>query len=329
MPTDPTPPSPTINDIRTAAAQLEGRVVRTPLIEDEAAASILGRRVLLKAEVLQRTGTFKYRGALAFLDRLDPQTRQRGVVAYSSGNHAQGAAAAAASYGVPATIVMPADAPATKIARTKRWGAEVIPYDRATDDRQVIAEALAAEKGTAVVPPYDHPWTIAGQASLGLELAEQCRALGVEDPVVLVPAGGGGLCAAVGLALEAELPKAWVVGVEPDGWHDHVLSLAAGERTPAPKSVDSICDALLTAIPGEVTYPINERLLAGAVAVTDDEVRAAMRHAYAEAKLVVEPGGSVGLAAALTGKALGEGPIVAVLSGGNVDPATFIEAIRE
>lgn len=319
---------PTIDDVRAASVKLAGRVVRTPLIEARAATKLLGRRVLAKAEVLQTTGSFKFRGALGFLDRLDPETRQRGIVAFSSGNHAQGAAAAAAVYGIPATVVMPADAPAIKIERTLGWGARVVHYDRATEDREAIAVQIATDEGLTVVPPYNHPWTIAGQGSIGLEIAEQCESEGVDAPVVLAPAGGGGLCAGLALALEGALPSADLFAVEPAGWDDHRLSLAAGQRVPVGEQIDSICDALQTSIPGEVPFAINKRLLSGALAVTDDEVRHAMRHAFEDLKLVVEPGGAVGLAALLAGQVAGTGPVVVVLSGGNVDALLFADALR-
>jgi len=319
--------APTIDDVKQATARLEGRIVRTPLLEAEAAGALLGRRVFVKAEVLQKTGSFKFRGGLAFLDRLDPGTRARGVVAFSSGNHGQGAAAAAAAYGVPATVVMPADAPAIKAARTRGWGADIVTYDRASDDREAMAAAIAEEHGMTVLPPYDHPWVIAGQASLGLEIAEQCGRFGVENPTVLVPAGGGGLCAGTALALADAMPAARVVAVEPVGWDDHGLSLRAGERMAAPQTGSALCDSLLAPIPGEITFSLNKRLLAGALAVDDAEVRAAIRHAFEQLKLVVEPGGAVGLAAALAGRAEGDGPLVAVLSGGNVDEALFAEII--
>lgn len=319
---------PTFDDIEQAAARLEGRIVHTPLLEAEAVGTALGRRVFVKAEVLQKTGSFKFRGGLAFLDRLDPEARAAGVVAFSSGNHGQGAAAAAAAFGVPAIVVMPADAPAIKAARTRAWGAEVVLYDRQRDDREAMAAAIAEERGMTVLPPYDHPWVIAGQGSLGLEVAERCLGFGVEDPTVLVPAGGGGLCAGTALALTGSLPEARVVAVEPEGWDDHGLSLRAGERVPAPRAGSGLCDSLLAPIPGEVTFPVNQRLLAGAVTVTDSEVKAAIRHAFEQLKLVVEPGGAVALAAALAGRVDGDGPVVAVLSGGNVDAGLFAEIVR-
>jgi threonine dehydratase len=198
-------PSPTIADVRAASDQIAGLVVRTPLVESPDLDARVGRRVLLKLETLQRTGSFKYRGAMTFLTRLGAEGRANGVAAYSSGNHAQAVAAAAAHYGVSATIVMPSDAPATKKAGTRARGAEIVEYDRASDDRVGITAAIAADTGAAVIPPYEHPWTISGQGSCGLEIAEQCRALGVESPVVLVPTGGGGLTAGIALALSEDL----------------------------------------------------------------------------------------------------------------------------
>lgn len=319
--------TPSIDAIRAAADRLQGKVVRTPMLEAAALSESIGRRVLVKAETLQRTGSFKIRGALTFLAMLDEESRRRGVVAYSSGNHAQGVAAAAFDFGVAATIVMPRTAPAIKVRRTRGWGAEVVLFDPATEDRRSIAGAIAEKSGATVVPPYDHPWSITGQASLGLEMVGECVARGLDDPAVLVPTGGGGLCAGVALALSEALPSARVFAVEPAGFDDHRLSLAAGERVPAPEGAVSICDALLSPIPGEVTFPINQRLLAGGIAVTDDEVRRSMRHAFEELKLVVEPGGAVGLAAALAGKVEGEGPVLVVLSGGNVDVETLAREV--
>jgi threonine dehydratase len=320
------PATPTVEAMRRAADRLAGEVVRTPLLDAAAASERVGRRVLVKAEVLQRTGSFKIRGALTFLGLLEPGLRRAGVVAYSSGNHAQGVAAAAAAYGVPATIVMPRTAPEIKVRRTRSWGAEVVLFDPETEKREVIARELVDALGATLLPPYDHPWTITGQGTLGLELAEQCAAMDVEAPTVLVPTGGGGLVAGVAIALAEEAPAARVYAVEPEGWDDHRLSLEKGERVPAPRG-DSMCDSLLADIPGEVTFPINRRLLAGALAVGDGAVRGAMRHAFEELKLVVEPGGAVALAAALSGAAPGDGPVVVVASGGNVDPVLFAEVL--
>lgn len=314
-------PPPTFSDITDAAAALSGRVVPTPLLA--------GEGVWFKAETLQRTGSFKFRGALNFLRLLDSDQRSRGVVAYSSGNHAQGVALAAALLGVSATIVMPEDAPEMKVRRTRAWGAEVVPYDRASGDREEVAARIAAARGAVVVPPYDHPWIIAGQGTVGLEIAEQCTAAGVTDPTVLVPASGGGLCAGVALALAERLPGAAVYTVEPAGFDDHRLSFEVGERRRAEGGGSSICDSLLTPIPGELTFGINQGLVAGGLAVTDDQVIGAMRWAFEELKLVVEPGGAAALAAWLEGMVSRDRPCVVVLSGGNVDPEVFASALRQ
>jgi threonine dehydratase len=316
--------TPTIDDVRTAADQIAGLVIRTPLVESQDLDARVGRRVLLKLETLQRTGSFKYRGAMTFLARLGAEGRANGVAAYSSGNHAQAVAAAAAHYGVTATIVMPSDAPATKKAGTRARGAEIVEYDRATDDRESLTAAIAADTGAVVVPPYEHPWTISGQGTCGLEIAGQCRALGVEDPVVLVPTGGGGLTAGIALALSVDLPGASVRTVEPAEFDDYARSLAAGERVSVEKPTGSICDALLAPTPGEIGFEINRRLVKGGETVTDDEVMTAVRYALETLKLVVEPGGAVGLALALAGRAPGSGPLVVVLSGGNADLAILL-----
>jgi threonine dehydratase len=312
-------PPPTIADIEDAAARIAGAAVRTPLLAGTPIDERVGRPVLLKAEVLQRTGSFKYRGAHTFLSRIDPERRRAGVVAYSSGNHAQGVAAAAAAFGVPATIVMPADAPVVKIARTRALGAAVVTYDRAAESREGIGRRIAAETGATLVPPYDHPWTISGQGTAGLEIAEQAAGLGISLESVVVPCSGGGLTAGIALALEARSPGTLVYTVEPAGHDDYARSLAAGRRLTA-NGGSSLCDALLVPTPGEVTFPINRRLVATGLAVEDGEVLEAMRVAASDLKLVVEPGGAAGLAALLAGKVPGSGPVAIVLSGGNVDP---------
>jgi threonine dehydratase len=316
--------APTIDDIRAAADRIAGLVVRTPLIGSADLDARVGRRVLLKLETVQRTGSFKYRGAMAFMSQLAPEVRTHGVVAYSSGNHGQAVAAAAAHYGVPATIVMPSDAPTAKSAATRARGAEIVPYDRITDDRHEMAREIADRTGAVVVPPYEHAWTIAGQGTVGLEIAEQCRALGVEDPVVLVPTGGGGLTAGIALALSSDLARAEVHTVEPEDFDDYARSLDAGEPVSNATPTGSICDALLAPAPGSIGFEINRRLVAGSATVSDDEVRVAMRFAFETLKLVVEPGGAVGLALVLAGRAPGTGPLVVVVSGGNVDPETVL-----
>ncbi len=315
---------PTRADVLEARARIGDAVVRTPMLRT----SIEGREVWLKAEVLQHTGSFKVRGALNFMASLDAEARARGVVAYSSGNHAQGVAAAAARFGIPATIVMPDDAPPIKMRNTKRSGATVVPYDRASGDREAIAAGIAEESGAVVVPPYDHPWIIAGQGSVGLEIVEDLIANEVIEATVVVPASGGGLAAGIALAVEVEDLEVAVLAAEPAGYDDHRRSLEAGERIRVDSTEPSICDALLQPQPGEITFAINRDRLAGAVVASDEEVLGAMRFAFDEVKLVVEPGGAVGLAALLAGRVPGAGPVVVVLSGGNVDPAVMARAIE-
>ena len=314
----------TLDNILAAAKRLAGRAVRTPLLESPLLNAKLGRRLMIKAEPLQLTGSFKFRGAFNRISQLSPAERQRGVVAYSSGNHAQGVAHAAALCGTPAIIVMPADAPAIKIANTRAYGAEIILYDRQRDDREAIGRKLAGERGLILVPPYDDLDVIAGQGTVGLEIAEQCEEAGIAPDTVLVCCGGGGLVAGTSTAIRARLPAANTYSVEPAGFDDTARSLKAGTRLRNPASTGSICDALLAPEPGEITFPINRSTLAGGLAVSDAEVEAAMAAAFEFFKLVVEPGGAVAIAAALAGKAPGSSNItVAVASGGNVDPALF------
>jgi len=317
---------PTIDDVRRAGAILAGVAVRTPLLASPALSRRCGRPVYVKPEMLQVTGSFKFRGAFHFVSRIPDDARGRGVVAYSSGNHAQGVAAAAARFHVPATIVMPADAPATKIARTRAHGATVVGYDRDKESREEIAATIAADTGATIQPPYDHPWTIAGQGTVGLEIAADWPA-GEDAPIVLVPCSGGGLAAGIALALEADLPGAAVHLVEPEGFDDHARSLASGHRVATELTSGSICDALLNAMPGEITFEVNRRLACGAHAVSDDAVRRAIGVVFDDLRLVVEPGGAVGMAALLEGQVPGTGPVVVVLSGGNIDPALLMECI--
>ncbi|MEE8496982.1 MAG: pyridoxal-phosphate dependent enzyme [Acidimicrobiia bacterium] len=314
---------PTVSDVLAARVRIAGRIVRTPLLHR----SIAGRDVWLKAEVLQRTGSFKVRGALNFILSLDDEVRRRGVVAYSSGNHAQGVASAAADCGIPATIVMPADAPKIKTDNTDGYGAKVVPYDRATGDREAIAAEIAADSGGTLIPPYDHALTIAGQGVLGLELLEDLEAAGVAEADVIVPVSGGGLAAGIALAAETPGPRLRVFSAEPDTHDDHRQSLEAGRRVQVDSPSPSICDALLQPIPGELTFQINRERLAGGVVASDDEVLSAMRYAFEKLKLVVEPGGAIALAAQLAGRVPGTGPVVVVLSGGNVDPVLMTKAI--
>jgi len=320
--------APTYEDIVKASRRLTGRAVRTPLLASPALDAATGASVLVKPEVLQRTGSFKFRGAYNFLVQILPDRRASGVVAFSSGNHAQGVAAAAASFGVPATIVMPRDAPAAKIAGTKALGAEVVTYDRTSEDREAIAAAIAAKTGATLVPPFDHPWIIAGQGTVGAEIAHQAEAANAALDAVLVPCSGGGLTAGIAIALAELAPAAKVWPVEPAGYDDTARSLAAGARVANAPDATSLCDALLVGTPGALTFAINSRLCAGGLAVTDAEVQRAMAFAFRHLKLVVEPGGAAALAALLAGKLDVRGKSVAiVLSGGNVDRETFAAAL--
>jgi threonine dehydratase len=326
---DPRSALPALDDIRAAAARLEGRAVRTPLIESPVVNARLGGRLLLKPECLQRTGSFKFRGAFNAIMQLDEARRRAGVVAFSSGNHAQGVAAAAQLLGIPATIVMPADAPAIKLANTRGYGAEVVLYDRRRESREAIAARVADERGASLIPPYDDVRVIAGQGTVGMELVQQAEALGVALNAVIVPAGGGGLLAGTATAVAALSPATKIYSAEPVAFDDHRRSLAAGQRVENDSNARSICDALQAPQPGEITFAINRRLLAGGLAVSDDEVLAAMRVAFADYKLVVEPGGAAALAAVLSGKLDLSGKVIAVVaSGGNVDAGTFADALR-
>jgi threonine dehydratase len=320
----------TFADVEAAAARIAGHAVVTPLIESPALNERLGARVLIKAETLQRVGAFKFRGAYNRLVQLSPEERRRGVVAFSSGNHAQGVALAARLLGMPALIVMPSDAPAIKVAATRGYGAEVRLYDRLTESREQIAAAIAAERGAVVVPAFDDPHIAAGQGTVGLEMVRQAQALGATFDLVLAPVSGGGLLAGISLAVKALSPATAIWGVEPAGFEDLRLSLEAGERVTIKPTGRSLCDALESPAPGVVTFPILKQALAGAVAITDPEVAEAMRYAFATLKLVVEPGGAVGLAALLTGKVkLNAGQTAGlVLSGGNVDPELFARVIN-
>jgi threonine dehydratase len=316
-------------DIEAAARRLRGKAVLTPLIESPALNEQVGGRVLVKAESLQRAGAFKFRGAYNRLSRLESRQRRRGVVAYSSGNHAQGVALAARLLGVPALIVMPSDAPAVKIEGTRRLGAEVVLYDRARDNRESIAEALAQGREAVVVPAYDDADIIAGQGTVGLEIARQLRAITTRADFVIGPVGGGGLMAGVSTAIKALSPATGVWGVEPVGFEDTRLSLAAGRRVRAPPHTRSLCDALEAPMPGELTFPVLQRNLEGVVAVSDDAVEAAMRCAFFVLKLVGEPGGVVALASVLTSRIdLAGRTAVVIVSGANVDPALFARVLQ-
>jgi threonine dehydratase len=299
--------------------------VATPVLESPVLNARVGGRMLVKAEVLQLTGSFKFRGAYNTIASLPEEARARGVVAFSSGNHAQGVAAAAKLLGVSATIVMPADAPAVKRDGTLFWGAKIVPYDRARDDREAIARAIVEGEGRALVRPYDDPAIIAGQGTVGLEILGQVAG---EIDAVLVPCGGGGLVGGIGLAIKERRPRTEVWCVEPEGFDDTARSLASGRREGNRPGAVSIADALMAPSPGELTLALNCRNLAGGLVVSDAEMLEAMAAAFRHLKLVIEPGGAVALAAVLAGRYPAKGrTVVVVASGGNVDPATYGRAL--
>jgi threonine dehydratase len=315
---------PTAQDVDAAAQVLRGVALRTPLIASPALDALTGARVFLKAETLQRTGSFKFRGAYNKLAAIPREARAGGVVAFSSGNHAQGVAAAARLLGMPAVIVMPSDAPHGKRARTAALGAEVVLFDRANDDREAIARDIAAKRNAVLVPPYDDPLVIAGQGTVGREIIEDLATLGLTPDVIAVTASGGGLTAGIALAVKSRVPDVRVYTAEPAGFDDHARSFMSGRREQNAALTGTICDALMARTPGQLTFAINRDLVGEGVAATDQEVAAAMVFAFHELKLVVEPGGAVALAALMSGKiAITDKIAVAVLSGGNVDADVF------
>jgi threonine dehydratase len=321
-------PLPGLTEIHAAAEKLAAVAVQTPLLQAPALDRRTGGHVLIKAEMLQRTGSFKFRGAYNKISRIAPALRHKGVVAFSSGNHAQGVAAAAQLLKTPATIVMPADAPAIKIENTRGYGASVVLYDRDTGDREAIAAEIVARTGATLVRPYDDPDIIAGQGTIGLELVRQAEALGCRLDLVLTPCSGGGLMAGCATAVKALSPQTRLMTVEPQDFDDMARSLASGHRQTNKPGRRSICDALMSPTPGVLTFRINQRLTEAGLAVSDAEVQQAMAFAFRELKLVVEPGGAVPLAAVLSGKVEAAGQTIAlVLSGGNVDAATFTAAL--
>ncbi|HSI42567.1 MAG TPA: threonine/serine dehydratase [Xanthobacteraceae bacterium] len=315
---------PTAADVAAAAERLAAVAVRTPLIACPKLDALTGGRIFVKPEPLQRTGSFKFRGAYNRISRIAPASRPAGVVACSSGNHAQGVAAAATLLGMPSVIVMPKDAPAMKRERTIAFGGEVVLYDRDTEDREAIANAIASERGAIYVPPYDDFHIIAGQGTVGLEIVEDLGRLGFTPDAVIANASGGGLVSGIALAVKAACPQARILTAEPAEFDDHARSFRAGTRERNARSSGSICDALLAATPGRLTFEISSRLVGEGVCATDDEVARAVAFAFEELKIVVEPGGAVALAAVLAGRLDLTGMTVAiVLSGGNVDAATF------
>ena len=318
-----------IEMIEQAATRLHGHARRTPLLSSPFLDDIAGRPLFVKAECLQHTGSFKYRGGCAALSALDPATRAKGVIAFSSGNHAQGVALAAAQHGAPAVIIMPSDAPTLKIENTRALGAEVVLYDRATEDRDAIGARLSAERGLTLIKPYDEPMVIAGQGTTGLEIAEQALALGIETADVLVCCGGGGLTSGIALALEKHAPGFRVRPAEPSGFDDATRSLAAGTIQRNAALSGSICDAIITPQPGNITFPIMQRLCGSGIVVTDQECLNAMALAFQRLKIVIEPGGAAALAAALFhGDEITAPAVIATASGGNVDTDMFERALK-
>ncbi len=321
---DVRPGLPTAADVDAAARRLAGVALHTPLVTSPALDALTGGRVFLKAEILQRTGSFKFRGAYNKLSAIPHDRRAGGVVAFSSGNHAQGVAAAAQLLHMPAVIVMPRDAPRPKRERTAAFGAEVVLYDREREDREAIARELAGQRGAVLVPPYDDPLIIAGQGTAGRELVDDLAALGLTPDVVLVNASGGGLAAGVALAVKARAPRASLFTAEPEGFDDHARSFRSGRREQNAAATGTMCDALMARMPGELTFAINRSLVGQGVAASEREIAAAVAFAFRELKLVLEPGGAVALAALLAGKLdVKDKVAVAVLSGGNVDPELF------
>lgn len=312
--------------IEAAAERLRGHARVTPLLSSPFLDEIAGRRVLVKAECLQKTGSFKYRGARAALSALTAEAAAKGVLAMSSGNHAQGIAMAARELEISATILMPSDAPRLKLENTAALGAEVVTYDRASQDRDALGARMAAERGLTLVRPFDDAEVIAGQGTSGLEIAEQAAAEGVTEAEVLVCCGGGGLSSGIALALEARAPGMRLRTVEPEGFDDVARSLSAGKRLSNDRTTGSIADAIMTPSPGELTFPILRRLAGPGLTVTDDEMLSAMAAAFLRLKIVLEPGGAAALAAALFRDTAAE-TVIAVATGGNVDPATFARAL--
>ena len=320
-----------IEMIRAARQRLEGRVRKTPLLNAPALDEMAGRRVFVKPECLQHTGSFKYRGAVSAISALSEDQLKRGVIAYSSGNHAQGIALAARQAGTSAVIVMPSDAPRMKIENTRAYGGETVLYDRPKgEDRDAIGREIADARGLTLVKPFDEPQVIAGQGTCGLEIAAQARAEGIEEADVIVCCGGGGFASGIALALEADAPGLRVRPAEPARFDDMARSLKAGERLSNATTSGSICDAIISPTPGEITFPILHRLAGPGLVVTDDEAMQAMVAAFNHLKLVAEPGGAVALASALYREDEIEGDAVIVtISGGNVDAEVFATALEK
>ncbi|WP_378213747.1 threonine/serine dehydratase [Aquicoccus sp. G2-2] len=314
--------------IRAAQSRLDGHARRTPLLSSPFLDEIAGKHLFVKAECLQHTGSFKFRGGWSAVSALDPATRAKGVIAFSSGNHAQGVALAAASHGAPSVIVMPSDAPALKIANTRALGAEVVLYERAREDRDAIGAELAQERGLTLIKPFDEPLVIAGQGTCGLEIAQQAADHGITAAEVLTNCGGGGLTSGIALALEADSPGFTTRPCEPEGFDDTARSLTSGRIERNTRLSGSLCDAIVTPSPGNLTFPIMARLCGPGLVVTEEEALKAMALAFLRLKIVLEPGGAVSLAAALFhSDEIGTDTVIAVATGGNVDPKIFQRAL--
>jgi threonine dehydratase len=315
---------PTLADVKQAAA-LGDQILNTPLLENLEINSLLSGRLLIKAETAQRTGAFKFRGAYNRIRQMDEAQKKRGVIAYSSGNHAQAVALAAQICGTSALIVMPDDAPLSKMARTRELGGKIITYNRATQVREEVAERIQAEGNYVMVPPNEDRRVMAGAGTVALEMFDQCDSL----DAVLVPCGGGGLTAATAIVMQALSPKTKVYAVEPELFDDTRRSMEAGKRLSNPRGRKTICDSIMTDTPGALTFPINQQLLAGVLTVSDDDVRCAMAFAFEHYKIVVEPGGAVGLAAVLSRKIdIADKTIGVITTGGNVDAVDFCAALN-
>jgi len=318
-----------IEMIRAAAKRLKGHARETPLLNAPLLDDLAGRRVWVKPECLQHTGSFKFRGAWSALSALAPDVRAKGVIAFSSGNHAQGVALSAKMHGVPAVIIMPSDSPTLKIENTRAYGAEVVLYDRAGESREEIGDKLAQERGLTLIKPYDEPQVIAGQGTTGLEIARQAAEQGIEKADVIVCCGGGGLTSGIALALEADAPGLRVRTAEPEGFDDVARSLQSGQIERNARTSGNICDAIITPQPGEITFPIMQRLAGPGLVVSENEALQAMAHAFNRLKLVAEPGGAAALAAALyRSDEIEGGDVIVTISGGNVDAAMFIRALE-
>jgi threonine dehydratase len=317
-----------IDMIQAAQSRLAGKARRTPLLSSPFLDDLAGRRIFVKPECLQHTGSFKFRGAWSAISALDPHIRAKGIIAFSSGNHAQGVAHAASMHGTKSLIIMPSDAPRLKIENTRALGAEIVLYDRSTEDRDEVGDQLAQERDLVLIKPFDNEQVIAGQGTVGLEIAEQSAELGIEGADVLVPCGGGGLTSGIALALAAKAPGMLVHPVEPEGFDDVARSLKSGQLQSCAQTTGSICDAILTPSAGEITFPIMQKHCGDGQVVSDDDCLGAMAQAFSRLKLVAEPGGAAALAAALFhNDKLQYDTLIVVISGGNVDAGVFKSAL--